>query len=366
MRAACRPPPWSSPPRPPTIRLRFHPGIARRQGREDDMQRRDLLTLAGAAALTAAAPRHLAQAEPTTVLKASDVHPEGYPTVQAVENMGKKLEQATGGRIGIQMYASMQLGGEKEAIEQAQIGALQLARVSVGALGPVVSDLNVFNLPFLFRNTEHMEKVIDGPIGQAMLDKVTDNPQVKLVGLCWMGAGARNVYDSKKPIRTIEDLKGQKVRVMGNPMFVDMMNALGGNGVAMGYDQVFSALQTGVVDGAENNPPSFVFDNHYQVDKYYTLTEHLIVPEIVVFSRRTWDTLGKDDQGLIRKFSREAQSEERVLWEAYEKEAMGKATAAGIQVFDVADKKPFQDAVKPVWEKYGPRFADIIKRIQAE
>jgi TRAP-type C4-dicarboxylate transport system substrate-binding protein len=134
----------------------------------------------------------------------------------------------------------------------------------------------------------------------------------------------------------------------------------------MGYDQVFSALQTGVVDGAENNPPSFVFDNHYQVAKYYTLTEHLIVPEIVVFSRRTWDTLSKDDQGLIRKFSREAQSEERVLWEAYEKEAMGKATAAGIQVFDVADKKPFQDAVKPVWEKYGPRFADLIKRIQAE
>src|SRR6266851_4468500 len=141
-------------------------------------------------------------ADQKTILKASDVHPEGYPTVQAVENMGKKLEEATGGRFGIQMYASMQLGGEKEAIEQAQVGALQLARVSVGALGPVVDDLNVFNLPFLFRNTEHMEKVIDGPIGQALLDKVTDNPQIKLIGLCWMDAGARNVYDSKKPIRT--------------------------------------------------------------------------------------------------------------------------------------------------------------------
>src|SRR5713226_4113839 len=332
------------------------------------MKRRDVLRAGAAMALGAAsigAPRGVL-AQQKFVFKASDVHPAGYPTVVAVERMGKKLEAATDGRLSVQMYAAMQLGGEKEAIEQAQIGALQLARVSVGALGPVVADLNVFNLPFLFRNTEHMEKVIDGPIGQAMLDKVTNNPQVKLVGLCWMDAGARNVYDSKKPIRTIEDLKGQKVRVMGNPMFVDMMNALGGNGVAMGYDQVFSALQTGVVDGAENNPPSFVFDNHYQVAKYYTLTEHLIVPEIVVFSRRTWDTLGKDDQGLIRKFSREARSEERVLWEAYEKEAMGKATAAGIQVFDVADKKPFQDAVKPVWEKYGPRFADIIKRIQAE
>jgi tripartite ATP-independent transporter DctP family solute receptor len=329
------------------------------------MKRRDLLTLAGAAALTAAAPRHLARAEPTTVLKASDVHPAGYPTVQAVENMGKKLEQATGGRIGIQMYASMQLGGEKEAIEQAQIGALQLARVSVGALGPVVSDLNVFNLPFLFRNTEHMEKIIDGPIGQALLDKVTDNPQVRLIGLCWMDAGARNVYDSKKPIRTIEDLKGQKVRVMGNPMFVDMMNALGGNGVAMGYDQVFSALQTGVVDGAENNPPSFVFDNHYQVAKYYTLTEHLIVPEMLVFSRASWDKLAPEDQALIKKFSREAQLDERQLWQKVEAEAMTRMKAAGIEIIPIADKKPFQDAVKPVWDKYGAKYADLIKQIQA-
>ncbi len=329
------------------------------------MKRRDLLTLAGGAALAAAAPRRHARAAPATMLKASDVHPEGYPTVQAVENMGKKLEAATGGRIGIQMYASMQLGGEKEAIEQAQIGALQFARVSVGALGPVVADLNVFNLPFLFRNTEHMEKVIDGPIGQALLDKVTDNPQVKLVGLCWMDAGARNVYDSKKPIRTIEDLKGQKVRVMGNPMFVDMMNALGGNGVAMGYDQVFSALQTGVVDGAENNPPSFVFDNHYQVAKYYSLTEHLIVPEMLVFSRVGWDKLSPEDQGLLKKFSREAQLDERQLWQTVEAEAMTRMKAAGIEIIPIADKKPFQDAVKPVWDKYGAKYADLIKQIQA-
>src|SRR5215468_443374 len=299
------------------------------------------------------------------VMKASHVHPAGYPTVVAVENLGKTLEAATNGRISVQMYPSMQLGGEKEAIEQAQIGAIAFARVSVGTLGPVVDDLNVFNLPYVFRNTTHMQHVIDGPIGQELLDKVTNSGK-GLVGLCWMDAGARNFYNTKKPIKTMADLKGMKVRVMGNPMFVEMANSMGGNGVAMGYDQVFSALQTGVVDGAENNPPSFVFDNHYQVAKFYTLTEHLIVPEIVVFSRRTWDTLSKDDQDLIRKFSREAQSEERVLWEAYEKEAMGKATAAGIQVFDVADKKPFQDAVKPVWDKYGPRFANIIKRIQAE
>jgi tripartite ATP-independent transporter DctP family solute receptor len=304
-------------------------------------------------------------ADQKTVLKASDVHPEGYPTVQAVENMGKKLEAATGGRLSIQMYASMQLGGEKEAIEQAQVGALQLARVSVGALGPVVDDLNVFNLPFLFRDTAHMEKVIDGPIGRELLDKVTDNPKTRLVGLAWMDAGARSLYDTKRPIKSIDDLKGLKVRVMGNPMFVDMMNALGGNGVAMGYDQVFSALQTGVVDGAENNPPSFVFDNHYQVAKYYTLTEHLIVPEILVFSRAAWDGLSKDDQALIITLAREMQLDERQLWKKVEQDAMAKMKAAGIEIDTVSDKAPFQSAVKPVWDKYGAKYADLIKRIQA-
>lgn len=325
-----------------------------------------LCGLAGAIAVVALTLAGAAVAQQKLILKASDVHPAGYPTVVAIENLGKKLEKATNGRLTMQMFAAMQLGGEKEVIEQTQVGAIQIARVSVGTLGPVVDDLNVFNLPFLFRNTAHMQKVIDGPIGQELLDKVTNNRNAGLVALSWMDAGARSLYDTKKPIRSIADLKGRKVRVMGNPMFVDMMNALGGNGVAMGYDQVFSALQTGVVDGAENNPPSFVFDNHYQVAKYYTLTEHLIVPEVVVFSRRIWDTLSKDDQELIRKLSRESQGEERVLWAAYEKEAMAKAAAAGIQVFDVADKKPFQDAVKPVWDKYGPRFADLVKRIQAE
>ncbi len=304
-------------------------------------------------------------AQQKVVLKASDVHPAGYPTVVAVENMGKKLEAATNGRISVQMFPSMQLGGEKEAIEQAQIGAIALARVSVGALGPVIDDLNVLNLPFLFRNTAQMQKVIDGPIGQELLDKVTNNPRAGLVAICWMDAGARSVYDTKRPIKSIADLKGLKVRVMGNPMFVDMMNALGGNGVAMGYDQVFSALQTGVVDGAENNPPSFVFDNHYQVAKYYTLTEHLIVPEILVMSRKTWDQLSKEDQALIMKFGREAQLEERALWTKYENDAMEKAKAAGIQITQIDDKAPFQDAVKPVWNKYGPKYADIIKRIEA-
>lgn len=326
--------------------------------------RRHGLGLAAAAILAAPLGRPAA-AQQKFVFKASDVHPEGYPTVTAVESLGTKLQKATDGRLTVQMYASMQLGGEKEAIEQAQIGAIAIARVSVGALGPVIDDLNVLNLPFLFRDTKHAQAVLDGAIGQELLDKVTNHPTAGLIGLAWMDAGARSMYDTKRAIKSIGDLKGLKVRVMGNPMFVEMMNALGGNGVAMGYDQVFTALQTGVVDGAENNPPSFVFDNHFQVAKYYTLTEHLIVPEMVVFSKRIWNQLSKDDQALLTKFGKEAQAEERVLWNVYEKQALDKMQAAGIIIEHVADKKPFQDAVKPVWDKYGPKYAEMIKRIQA-
>lgn len=329
------------------------------------IDRRHFIALGAGAALATGSPFPARAADTKMIFKASDVHPEGYPTVAAVESLGEKLSKATNGRLSVQMYASMQLGGEKEAIEQAQVGALAIARVSVGTLGPVVDDLNVLNLPFLFSNVEHARKVLDGAIGQELLDKVTNHPTAGLVGLAWMDAGARSMYTTKKPIHTIADLKGLKMRVIGNPIFVDMMNALGGNGIAMGYDQVFTALQTGVVDGAENNPPSFVFDNHYQVAKFYTLTEHLIVPEMLAFSKPIWNKLSKEDQILVQAMARQAQMRERVLWNDYQAKAMAKMQEAGIKVVTIADKTPFQAAVKPVWDKYAPQFADVIKRIQA-
>ena len=189
-----------------------------------------------------------------------------------------------------------------------------MLRVSAGTIGPIVDDINVVNMPFLFKNTAHAERMMDGPIGQELLDRITANAAAGLVGLCWMDSGARSIYNTKKPIKSIDDLKGLKIRVIGNPIFIDMMNALGGNGVAMGYDQVFSALQTGVIDGAENNPPSYVFSNHYTAAKYYSLTEHLIIPELLLFSKRAWGSLSPDDQILIKKFAREAQFEQRELW----------------------------------------------------
>jgi tripartite ATP-independent transporter DctP family solute receptor len=329
------------------------------------MKRRDFMKLsAGFGALATLAPLSPARAQAKAVFKASDVQPPGYPTVAATENLGKKLEAATNGRLSIQMFPSMQLGGEKETIEQTQIGAIQMLRVSVGAMGPIVDDINVVNMPFLFKNTAHAQRMMDGPIGQELLDKVTASPNAGLVALCWMDSGARSLYNTKKPIKTIEDLKGMKFRVIGNPIFVDMMNALGGNGVAMGYDQVFSSLQTGVIDGAENNPPSYVFSNHYTAAKYYSLTEHLIIPELLLFSKKAWTALSSEDQDLLKKFAREAQMEERELWKKYEQTAMEKAKAAGCEITEIADKAPFQNAVKPVWDKYGPKYQDMIKRIQ--
>jgi tripartite ATP-independent transporter DctP family solute receptor len=320
------------------------------------MSFRRFIVAAAAAALASGA----VQAQQKQVWKAADVHPLGYPTIEAIISMGKKLEKETNGRISIQMYHSMQLGGEKEMIEQAQVGALQIARVSVGALGPVVDDLNVFNLPFMFRNEDHMRAVIDGPIGDELLQKVS-NSSARLIALGWMDGGTRNVYTSK-PITKPADLKGLKMRTMGNPLFVETMNAMGGNGVPLGYNELYSALQTHVVDGAENNPPSMLTANHYQVVKVYSLTGHLIIPEMFVFSKVSWDKLSKDDQALIKKHSREVQMEQRVLWDKYVSEAETKLKAAGVQ-FVTADKPAFFKATQPIRDKYGSKYAALQKRI---
>jgi tripartite ATP-independent transporter DctP family solute receptor len=310
-------------------------------------------TVALGAALTAHAQN--------IVLKATDTHPAGYPTVVAVENMGKKLDAATSGRIKMQMFPGAVLGQEKEAVEQTQLGAIQINRISLGVMGPVVPEVNVFNMPFVFRDVAHMRKVIDGAIGDELLQKITDSP-AKLVGLAWMDGGARNLY-TKKPVRTPADLAGQKVRMMGNPLFVDTMNAMGGNGISMAYGEVFSALQTGVIDGAENNPPSYVTANHINTPaKFYSLTNHLIIPEIVVMSRVAWDKLSKDDQALVRKVAREAQLEQRVLWDKSVEENTAKMKAANVEIITV-DQKPFFDATAPVRAKYGAQFADLMKRI---
>lgn len=320
-------------------------------------QRRLLLTLAMAGLLPLTA-----QAQ-NIVLKAHDTHPAGYPTVAAVESMGKKLDAATNGRIKIQTFPGAVLGQEKEAVEQTQIGAIQIARISLGVIGPVVPEVDVFNMPFVFRDVAHMRKVIDGAIGQELLDKVSASP-ARLIGLGWMDGGSRSLY-TKKPVRTPADLKGLKVRMMGNPLFVDTMNAMGGNGIAMAYGEVFTALQTGVIDGAENNPPSFFTANHFNTGaKYYSQTNHLIIPEILVMSKVAWDKLSDADKALVKKLAREAQMEQRALWDKSVEEYSGKLKAAGVEFIQI-DNKPFFDATAPVRAKYGSKFGDLMQRIAA-
>jgi len=295
-------------------------------------------------------------------LKIAEIHPAGYPTVVAQENMGKKIEDATKGELKFRMFAGGVLGSEKEVVEQVQIGAVQMTRVSLGTLGPVVPDVNAFNMPFVFRDNEHMRKVIDGEIGQEILDKIT-NSEFNMVGLAWMDGGVRNLY-TKKPVRELEDLKGMKIRVMGNPLFIDTLNAMGAQGVAMDTGEIFSALQSGVVDGAENNPPTMLEHNHFRAAKHYSLTGHLILPEPIVISKTTWNKLTPEQQDIVKKYAKEAQMEERKLWDEKTASSEAKLKEEGVEFIEV-DKKPFYDATAPVREKYGAPYAELIKRIEA-
>ncbi|TBU71990.1 TRAP transporter substrate-binding protein [Phytopseudomonas daroniae] len=295
-------------------------------------------------------------------LQVADTQPKGYPAITAIEHMGEKLSTATNGEITMRVFAGGVLGGEKEAIEQAQINAIQLTRVSLGVVGPVVPDVNVFNMPFVFRDSAHMRKVIDGEIGQEILDKIT-NSTFELVGLAWMDAGSRNFY-SKEPIRTLADLKGKKMRMMENPLFLDTMNALGGSGIAMGTGETFSALQSGVIDGAENNPAVMLAQNHQQVAKYFSETSHLIIPEPLVMSKKAWEALSAEQQTLVRKFAREAQMEQRALWDIQVAQSEEKLKAAGVEFIQV-DRKPFYEATAAIRDKYGAPYAALIERIEA-
>jgi tripartite ATP-independent transporter DctP family solute receptor len=312
------------------------------------------------ALLASLSPLALAPAQALEI-KSSDVHAMGYPTTDAIEHMGQLLSERTNGELTIKIFHSMQLGGEKEALEQVQLGALEMTRVSVGVVGPIVDDFNAFNLPYVFRSIDHMHKVVDGEIGQELLARLEDGG---LIGLGYMDAGARSFYNKERPITTPADLSGLKIRVMQNPIFIEMMGAMGGSGIPIAFNELYSALQTGVVDGAENNPPSYETQKHYEVAGYYSLTEHLIVPEIFVFSKKVWDTLSPEHQALIREVSPMATAKERELWAAMEQKAMADLEGLGVKINQV-DKAAFIAATAPVRDKFGAQYAELLKRIEA-
>jgi len=220
----------------------------------------------------------------------------------------------------------------------------------------------VTGLPFVFRSTEHMRKVLDGPIGDDILASMESQG---LIGLAFYDSGARSFY-SKKPIRTVADLKGMKIRVIQSDLFVAMVEALGANPTPMPYGEVYTALKTGIVDAAENNWPSYESSRHFEAAKYYTLDEHSLAPEVLVFSKVVWDKLAKADQAAIRKAAKESVPYMRQLWDEREVKSRKAVEAAGSQVITVANKKEFVDAMKPVYAKFAntPRLSGLVKRIQ--
>ncbi|HEJ9096147.1 TRAP transporter substrate-binding protein [Serratia odorifera] len=296
-------------------------------------------------------------------IKAADVHPEGYPNVVAVQHMGEKLKAATDGRLEMKTFPGGMLGDEKQMIEQAQIGAIDLIRVSMAPVAAILPEIDVFTLPYIFRNEDHLHKVLDGEIGKEIGDKITNNPASRLVFLGWMDSGTRNLI-TKQPVVKPEDLKGMKIRVQGSPIALATLKAMGANAVSMGVSEVFSGMQTGVIDGAENNPPTFIAHNYMPVAKNYTLSGHFIIPELFLYSKTKWDKLTPDDQKLILKLAKEAQDEQRTLWAAYNQQALEKMKAGGVQFHDI-DRDYYYKATQPVRDQYGKSHQDLIDRINA-
>jgi tripartite ATP-independent transporter DctP family solute receptor len=319
----------------------------------------DRRTLAVAAV---ALPLAFAGSAKALEIKSSDVHAMGYPTTEAIAYMGELLGKWTNGRMSINIFHSMQLGGEKEALEQVQLGALEMTRVSVGVVGPIVDDFNAFNLPYVFRSIEHMHNVVDGEIGTELLNRLE---QGGLIGLGYMDAGARSFYNKERPISSPADLQGLKIRVMQNPIFVEMMSAMGGSGIPIAFNELYTAMQTGVVDGAENNPPSYSTQKHFEVAGYYSLTEHLIVPEIFVFSKRVWDGLPELDRQLIRKAAALAVVKERELWQEMEQKAMAELEAMGIKINKDVDKAAFIEATADVRQRFGEKYKELLAKVES-
>ncbi|SIT00561.1 TRAP transporter substrate-binding protein [Paracoccus saliphilus] len=322
------------------------------------------LTTTMAGLLASAALATAAAAECETTLRSSDTHPDGYPTVEGVKAMAEEVKEKTEGRICIEVFPSAQLGEEKDTIEQTQFGVIDMVRASFGTFNDIVPVTQLFSLPYLFRSEEHMHNVLDGPIGEEVGAKFGEHD---LVALAYYDGGARSFYNSQKPIESIEDLAGMKFRVMQNDVFVDMMDALGANATPMPYGEVYSSIQTGVIDGAENNYPSYDSSGHAEVAKYFTLDQHLMVPEVVAVSKITWDKLSPEDQEIMREAARNSAELQRQLWADQEAASEEKVVEAGSEIIKEIDKTPFIEAMAPVYEKYvtSPEDQDLVERIQA-
>ncbi|OYT91802.1 MAG: C4-dicarboxylate ABC transporter [Burkholderiales bacterium PBB3] len=298
-----------------------------------------------------------------TEFRSADIHPDDYPTVLAVRHMGEELSKATGGKHSIKVYSKTALGSEKDTIEQTKLGAIAMARVNVAPMNNICPATMVPTMPFLFRSTEHLRKVLDGAIGDEILK---DCEAQGFIGLAFYDSGARSIYTVKKPIKTLADAKGLKVRVQQSDLWVALLEAMGANATPMPFGEVYTALKTGLVDAAENNYPSYESSRHFEVARFYNKTEHSMAPEILLFSKKVWDTLSADEQKQIRAAAKESVLFMRKLWDEREEKSLAVVKAAGVQLVEV-DKASFQTAMKPVYDKFlkDPKLQDMVKRINA-
>ena len=297
------------------------------------------------------------------VMRLAETHPQDYPTTKGDYEFARLVKERTNGRIVVEVFHSKQLGEEAAVIEQVQLGAIDMTRVSISAVSSFVRDLDAFQLPYLYRDAAHMWKVLDGPIGEEILKK---HEAFNFVGVGWFESGSRNFY-TKKPVKTVGDLKGMKIRVQQAPLMVGMVEALGAVATPLPYGEVYSALQAGVVDGAENNWPSYLTTSHFEVAKYFIVDEHTRVPEITVGSKKIFDKLSKEDYALVLKAMKDAQPYQFKLWVDFEKVAEKAVRDRGSIITEVSpqEKQKFMDAMKPVYDKQPPEIMAVANKIRA-
>ena len=293
----------------------------------------------------------------------ADAHPGDYPTVRAVEFMGRYLAERTGGRLGIKVFAGGQLGSETDTLEITSFGGIDFNRVNFAPLNSIEPMTLPFSLPFVFDSVDHMRRVVDSEVGDEVLAAMEPHG---MIGLAIYDSGARSFYNERRPIASPDDMAGLKIRVPASDLYVAMVNALGANAVPIPFGEIYQSLTQGVIDGAENNWPSFVGERHYEAARYLSLTEHLLTPEALVMSKASWDRLGPDDQQLVRAAARASVAEMRRLWDQRVAEARATIAASDVAV-NTVDKEPFAALMKPVWDRFitTPQQQSVVERTLA-
>ena len=298
-----------------------------------------------------------------TELKLAHGLPTDHPVHEAMEFMAKRAAELSDGKLIIEVYPAEQLGSEQQCVELIQIGSLAITKVSAAVMESFTDDYKVFGLPYIFRSKEHAFKVMDSDIGKDLLLSTEDK---WIRGLCYYDAGSRSFYTKSKPITHPDDLSGMKIRVMRSIKTVEMMRALGGSATPITWGELYTALQSGVVDGAENNPPSLYTSRHYEVCKYYSLDEHTTIPDVLVISKKIWDKLTDQEKEWVQQAADESAVLERKLWADSEKMSLEEVQKAGVEI-NYPDKAPFIEKVQPLLESYQTNeiIYSYIKRINS-